>query len=90
MSAETLLLLIMIIIVIGILPSWPHSKSWGYTPTGVLTIILVIFLIWAVTQDRPLFRSSTGRDIESAVQEVGHDIKEAGRDVADSIRGTAQ
>ena len=88
MTTETLLLLIMIIIIVGALPAWPHTKSWGYAPTGALTIMLVIFLIWAITQDRPMFGSSAGRDIESAVQEAGHDIKAAGRDVADSIRDT--
>jgi len=88
MSTETLLLLILIVIVVGALPSWPYSRAWGYAPTGVLTIMLVVFLIWAITQDRPLFRSSPASDIESAVQEAGQDIKAAGRDVADSIRDT--
>lgn len=85
MTTETLLLLIVIILVIGALPTWPHSKSWGYAPMGVLTLLLVIFLIWAIAGGRPLFRSS-GQDIKTTVQDAGQDIKAAGRDVADSIR----
>ena len=75
MSTETLLLLIVIALVFVVLPAWPYSKSWGYRPTGVLTILLVVFLIWAIAGRRPLFRSTVGQDIESA----GHDI-------ADSVR----
>jgi hypothetical protein len=88
MSTETLLLVIGIILLAGILPVWGHSRSWGYGPTGVLALLLVVFLIWAVAEERPLFRRSAGDDIESAAQDAGRDIKEAGRDVADSIRRT--
>jgi Protein of unknown function (DUF3309) len=75
MSTETLLLLIVIALVILALPAWPHSKSWGYRPTGILTVLLVLFLIWAIAGNRPLFRSS-----------VGQDIRAAGHDAADSVR----
>ncbi len=84
MTTETLLLVILIVLLAGVFPSWPHSKSWGYAPTGVLTLLLVIFLVWAIAGGRPLFRSS------GTVQEVGQDIKAAGRDVADSIRRTVE
>lgn len=75
MSNETLLLIIVIALVLFALPAWPYSKSWGYRPTGILTVLLVIFLIWAIAGRRPLFRSTVGQDIESA-----------GHDVADSVR----
>ena len=75
MSIETLLLLILIAFVIMSLPAWPYSNSWGYRPTGVLTVLLVVFLIWAIAGGRPLFRSS-----------IGHDIRSAGHDMSDSIR----
>ncbi len=78
MTTETLLLLVVIVLIAGAFPAWPHSKSWGYAPTGVLTFLLVVFLIWAIAGDRPLFRSS------------GQDLKSTGRDVADSIRRTVQ
>ncbi len=85
MSTETLLLLIVLAFVIGVLPSWPYSRSWGYAPTSVLTLLLVVFIVWAIAGDRPLFRSS-GRDLKTTVKDAGQDIKSAGRDVADSIR----
>ena len=89
MTTETLLLLIILIVLAGAFPAWPYSRSWGYGPTGVLSLVLIVFLIWAVAGQRPLFRSS-GRDIESTIEDTGHDIKAAGRDVADSIKRTVQ
>ncbi|HBG60668.1 MAG: hypothetical protein A2306_01585 [Omnitrophica WOR_2 bacterium RIFOXYB2_FULL_38_16] len=79
MSTETLLLFIILAFVVVALPAWPYSKSWGYTPTGVLTVLLVIYLIWAIAGERPLFKRT-----------VGDDIRDAGRDVADTIRDTVQ
>ena len=89
MTTETLLMLIMIIFLIGVLPAWPYSKSWGYAPTGVFTVLLLAFLIWAIAGGRPLFRSS-GQNVRSTVEEAGEDLKSAGRDVADSIRDAVQ
>jgi hypothetical protein len=86
MSTETLLLIVIIMLVAGVLPVWPHSRSWGYTPTGVLTVLLIIFLVWALAGDRPLFRHHSGRSLEDAAQDAGEDIKSAGRDVASSVR----
>jgi len=77
MSTETLLLLIAIVLVVMALPAWPHSKSWGYRPTGILTVLLVVFLIWAIAGRRPLFRRTVGQDIRSA----GHDMADSVRDV---------
>ncbi len=86
MSNETFILLIVIALVIISLPSWPYSKSWGYRPTGVLTVLLAVFLVWAIADGRPLFRSSFGHDMRSA----GHDMRSAGRDVSESIRHDVQ
>ena len=41
----TILIVILILILVGALPTWPHSRSWGYAPTGVLGTILIIVLI---------------------------------------------
>ena len=41
----TILIVILILALIGALPSWPHSRSWGYAPTGGLGLVLVIVLI---------------------------------------------
>jgi Protein of unknown function (DUF3309) len=40
-----LLLIILIILLVGALPTWPHSSGWGYYPSGALGLILVILLI---------------------------------------------
>jgi len=45
MSLGTILLIILILILIGALPTWPYSAEWGYYPTGGLGIVLVIVLI---------------------------------------------
>jgi hypothetical protein len=42
---STLLFIILIVILIGALPTWPYSRGWGYYPSGLLGIILVIVLI---------------------------------------------
>ena len=89
MTNESLLLLVLIILILGVLPAWPYSGSWGYGPTGGLTFVLVILLIWVLVEGRPLFRS-TGEDLKAAVQDTGHDLQSAGRDAADSIRHTVQ
>ena len=79
MSTETLLLFIIIALVVVAIPAWPYSKSWGYMPTGALTVLLVAFLVWAIVGERPLFKRT-----------VGDDIRDAGRDVADSVRRAVQ
>jgi hypothetical protein len=41
----TILVIILILFLVGALPTWPHSRSWGYAPTGILGTILIIVLI---------------------------------------------
>lgn len=45
MSIGTILLIVLILMLIGAFPSWPHSKSWGYGPSGGLGLVVVILLI---------------------------------------------
>ena len=45
MSLGTILLIVLILILLGVIPTWPHSRSWGYAPSGVLGVILVIVLV---------------------------------------------
>jgi hypothetical protein len=45
MSLGTILLIILILILIGALPTWPYSSGWGYYPSGGLGLILVIVII---------------------------------------------
>lgn len=82
MSTETILFIILVVLLVGAIPSWNYSKGWGYGPSGALTLLLVVFLVWALAGNRPLFRS----DVGSSVNHVGKDIKAAGRDAADAVR----
>jgi len=45
MSLGTILLILLILLLVGALPSWPHSRSWGYGPSGALGAVLVVILI---------------------------------------------
>ena len=45
MTLTTLLLIILILILIGVIPTWPHSRSWGYYPSGTIGLVLIIVLI---------------------------------------------
>ena len=45
MSVGTILIILLILILIGVVPAWPHSRGWGYGPSGVLGVILLIVLI---------------------------------------------
>lgn len=49
MSTSTILLIILLLLVIGAVPSWPHSRGWGYGPSGVLGLILIVLVILAIT-----------------------------------------
>jgi len=49
MSIGTILLIILVLVLIGALPSWPHSREWGYFPSGITGIVIVIVLIMVLT-----------------------------------------
>jgi uncharacterized protein DUF3309 len=44
-SIGTILLIILILVLLGVLPTWPHSRGWGYYPTGGLGIIIIIIIV---------------------------------------------
>jgi hypothetical protein len=46
---STILLVVLILLLVGAIPSWPHSRSWGYGPSGLLGVVLVVVLILALT-----------------------------------------
>ncbi len=48
MTLSTILIIILILLLIGAIPSWSHSRSWGYAPSGIIGVILVIILILAL------------------------------------------
>lgn len=45
MPLETLLLIILILLLVGAVPAWPYSRGWGYYPSGILGVVLVIALV---------------------------------------------
>jgi hypothetical protein len=45
MSLGTILLIVLILILIGVIPTWPHSRNWGYAPSGVLGVVVIIIVI---------------------------------------------
>lgn len=45
MSILTILIIIFVLALIGVIPSWPHSRSWGYAPSGFVGLILVVLLV---------------------------------------------
>jgi hypothetical protein len=45
MSVGTILLILLILMLVGAFPTWPHSKSWGYYPSGGLGLLVVILLV---------------------------------------------
>lgn len=45
MTVSTILIIILVLLLVGALPTWPHSRSWGYYPVGGLGTLLVVVLI---------------------------------------------
>ena len=54
MTVSTLLLVVLILALVGALPSWPHSRSWGYGPSGLLGLVLVVLLVIALLDRAPI------------------------------------
>ena len=44
-----IVLILVVLLVVGALPTWPHSRSWGYYPSGVLGVILIVLLLLVLT-----------------------------------------
>ncbi|GGC56953.1 DUF3309 domain-containing protein [Siccirubricoccus deserti] len=47
--SSTVLLIVLIIVLLAVLPTWPYSSGWGYYPSGILGLIVVVLLILALT-----------------------------------------
>jgi hypothetical protein len=45
MSLSTIILIVVVLMLVGVLPTWPHSANWGYAPSGVLGTVLIILLV---------------------------------------------
>ena len=49
MGVGTILLIVLILMLVGVFPTWPHSQSWGYGPSGLLGVVVVILIILLLT-----------------------------------------
>jgi len=49
MSLGTILLIVLILLLIGAFPSWPHSNNWGYGPVGGLGLVLIVVVVLLLT-----------------------------------------
>jgi Protein of unknown function (DUF3309) len=49
MSLGTILIIVLVLFLVGALPTWPHSQSWGYFPSGGLGLVLLVVVILLVT-----------------------------------------
>lgn len=45
----TILLVILILVLIGAFPTWPHSRSWGYGPSGIMGLIVIVLIVMLLT-----------------------------------------
>lgn len=45
MTLGTILIVVLILLLLGVIPTWPHSRSWGYGPSGGLGLILLVVIV---------------------------------------------
>lgn len=48
MSLGTILLIVLVLLLLGVFPTWPHSRSWGYGPSGILGVVLIVVIVLLV------------------------------------------
>jgi hypothetical protein len=46
---QTILIIILILVLVGTLPTWPYSRGWGYAPSGIVGLVVVIMLVLLLT-----------------------------------------
>jgi hypothetical protein len=52
MSLGMILLIVLILILVGVLPTWPYSRSWGYYPSGGAGLVVIIIILWLLLGPR--------------------------------------
>ena len=45
MGLGTILLIVLVLILLGVIPTWPHSREWGYGPSGIVGVILLVLVV---------------------------------------------
>jgi hypothetical protein len=48
----TILLIVLILLIVGALPNWGYSRSWGYGPSGLIGVLLIVLLVWILLGGR--------------------------------------
>lgn len=46
---STILLIILILLLLGVVPAWPHSRGWGYGPSGIVGVLVIILILMLLT-----------------------------------------
>lgn len=46
---STILLVILILLLLGVVPAWPHSRGWGYGPSGIVGVLVIILILMLLT-----------------------------------------
>lgn len=49
MSLTTIIVILLVLMLVGVIPTWPHSRSWGYAPGGVIGLILLVLVVLLLT-----------------------------------------
>lgn len=49
MTLSTILIIFLVLILLGAIPAWPHAQNWGYGPSGIVGVLLVVLLILVLT-----------------------------------------
>jgi hypothetical protein len=49
MTLGMVLLIVLVLVVLGVIPTWPHSRGWGYGPSGVVGLLVVVLIVMLVT-----------------------------------------
>ena len=49
MSIGMILLIVLVLALLGVIPTWPHSRSWGYGPSGVVGLVAVVLVVMLLT-----------------------------------------
>ena len=44
-----ILLIILVLLLLGAVPAWPHSRNWGYAPSGLLTVLVIVLIVLLLT-----------------------------------------
>ncbi len=49
MTLGTVLLIVLILMLVGVLPAWPHSRNWGYRPSGFFTVLFIVLIVLMIS-----------------------------------------